>query len=588
MTYEGDGDESLRQRLEHLEAELKRKDEHIARLEKERKDLSQKVQESGQTIGEISEIEETLKRLLTRIAMIVQGTKCLFMVQDETNPNQLIAHSPAMGFDDVDLDQVRVSSKEGYSAEVFQSNEPAILYDAETEERAQKDGLAQFGIHNGVSVPLIYIKRDEETNRVLEQQTFGVLHVFNKRFGGIFVDEDIQLLARLARNAAAVIKSADYIGQLKKQRDEAVETIQSLSMGLVMVNRNERITQMNHSAMRIFGLNREQVTSAKKYDEIITNEEVQGLIRRAMNQEDDETGGVEITMPDPDNSELVHAFQVETATVRNDAGETIGTAAILNDITELKNVDKMRGAFVSTVSHELRTPLTSIKGFVATLLQDTNEEYYDKDMRHEFYTIINDECDRLKRLIDDLLNVARIEAGRGIEMNVGEVAIKRMVDKVVTIENGSTYKRETHTIASEIDPNVPAAIEGDGDKIEQIFHNLVSNALKYSPNGGEVKITMKMMSDDLIQASVSDQGMGIPAEQLPKMFEKFHRVDNSDVRKVGGTGIGLFLTKALVEAHGGRIWLDSEYGKGTTFYFTLPTVQEEDGDGQNLSQKVAG
>jgi len=587
MTYEGDSVESLRERLTQLESEVKRKDEQITRLEKANRDLSQKVQESGtQATGEISEIQETVKRLLTRIAMIVQGSKCLFMTYDE-NTQELTADSNALGFDDIDLSKFRVRADAGYSGEVFRTNEPTILYDAETDDRAMTEGLVQYGIRNAVSVPLIIEKRDEETNKVLERKTIGVLHVFNKRFGGIFVDEDIQLLVRLARNAAAVINTAHFIEVVVRERDEAVDTIQSLTMGLIMVNKNERITQMNNSALRIFGLTKEDLLGGKTYTEVIKDENVRSIFQQAL--EEDSEVVKDISLPDPSTPDQIHTFQVQSATVRNEAGETIGTAAILNDITEIKNVDKLRSAFVSTVSHELRTPLTSIKGFVATLLGDPDEEFYDKGMRHEFYTIINDECDRLKRLIDDLLNVARLDAGKGIEMNFGEANLHKIVEKVVVIENGSTYKKSNHTISAEIAPNVPEHIKADGDKVEQIFHNLVGNALKYSPNGGEVKIGVSMMSDELIQVAISDQGMGIPADQLSKMFQRFHRVDNRDTRTVGGTGIGLHLTKGLVEGHHGRIWLDSEYGKGSTFYFTLPITQEEDSDdGSKLAKAVSG
>jgi PAS domain S-box-containing protein len=574
MTYEGESFESLRERLDKLEAELKRKDEHISRLDKANRDLQQKVQDApGQVSGEISEIDETLKRLLTRVAMIVQGGKCLFMVHDKEN-DELFADTPAIGFDDVDLTKIRVKADQGLSGEVFRTNEPTVLFDSETDERAQAEKFSEIGVRNGVAVPLIIEKRDEETNKVLERKTIGVLHVFNKRFGGIFIDEDIQLLSRLARNVAAVINSAEFVKQIVKEKEEAVSTIQSLSMGLIMVNRNERITQMNTSAMRIFGLKREDLTGGKTYEAVIKDETIKELIRKALNAETED--GAEIQLPDPENPEATHYFQVQTATVRSEAGDTIGTAAILNDITEIKNVDKLRSAFVSTVSHELRTPLTSIKGFVATLLGDPEEDFYDKAMRHEFYTIINDECDRLKRLIDDMLNVARIDSGKTVEMNFGEVNVPKLVDKVMVIENGSTNKKPNHTLHSEVDPAVPELIEADGDKVEQIFHNLISNALKYSPNGGEVRVVVKMMSDDLIQVAISDQGIGIPEDQLAKMFQRFHRVDNRDTRTVGGTGIGLFLTKSLVESHGGRIWLDSVYGKGTTFYFTLPVKQEEE------------
>ena len=134
---------------------------------------------------------------------------------------------------------------------------------------------------------------------------------------------------------------------------------------------------------------------------------------------------------------------------------------------------------------------------------------------------------------------------------------------------------------------MPHLIQADEDKVEQIFNNLISNALKYSPKGGQITVSGKMMSPELIQFAVSDQGMGIPKEHLAKMFQRFMRVDNRDTREIGGTGIGLFLVKALVEMHGGQIWLDSVYGEGTTFYFTLPTTQPDDDTSGDLASRVS-
>jgi two-component system phosphate regulon sensor histidine kinase PhoR len=589
MSYDGESVESLHERLRGLEAELEKRGQHISRLEKANRELSDKLRDanvSGQATVEVSEIEETLKRMLTRVAMIVQGSKCLFMVQDKKNPSELVADSPALGFDGVDLGRIRVKISEGVSGEVFRESRATILYDAETDDRAQQENFASYGVTNGICVPLIIEKRDDETNKVLERKTIGVLHVFNKRFGNIFIDEDIQLLERLAKNAASIINAAESVKEVVREKDEVVSTIQSLAMGLVMVNRNERITQMNHSAMRIFGLTKEELMSGKNYDGIIKDEKMRDILKRALTEETEVVE--EITLAEPANPDQSHVFQVQTAVVRNDAGDMIGTAAIMNDITEIKNVDKMKTAFVSTVSHELRTPLTSIKGFVSTLLQDT-EGFYDNDTRLEFYGIIDTECDRLRRLIDDLLNVSRIESGKAMELNIRDVEVRKLVENVTTIQNGSTYKRPNHTIAWEIEPNVPELVQADDDKLAQIFHNVIGNALKYSPRGGEVKVTGKMMSDELIQFAISDQGMGIPAEHLPRMFERFHRVDNRDTREIGGTGIGLYLVKAFVEAHHGRIWLESEYGKGTTFFFSLPVTQpEDDGEGGNLGHAISG
>jgi len=586
MTFDDNNVESLRERLRTVEADLGQRDQMISRLKSANKELETRVREASentQPSTDLSEMEEALKRMVMRVSMILQAGKCLFMVHDPKT-GELFADKPALGLDDDQIANLRIKDNVGISGECFQENKPVILYDAQTDDRALAEGLPELGIRNGVCVPLIVEKRDEETNRVTDRKTIGVLHVFNKKFGNLFIDEDVQLLDRMAKNTAAIINTAETFRQVVKERDEVIETIQSLTMGLVMVNRTGRITQMNNSALRIFGLTKDDLTGGKHYDAIIKDETIQEIVRKALSEEAD--SAEEVTLPDPQNPEQAHVFQVQSALVRSDAGESIGAAAIFNDITEIKNVDKMKTAFVSTVSHELRTPLTSIKGFISTLVQDT-EGFYDTETRHEFYTIIDTECDRLRRLIDDLLNVSRIESGNALSMNVGDVNVPVVAEKVIRTQSASTYKKPTHTLTFEMDPKIPTVIQADEDKVEQIFNNLVSNALKYSPNGGEIKVTGKMMTPELIQLAVSDQGMGIPPEHKEKMFQRFHRVDNRDTREIGGTGIGLFLVKALVEQHGGKIWLDSDYGKGTTFFFTMPTTQPEEGDDGNLGARVS-
>jgi two-component system phosphate regulon sensor histidine kinase PhoR len=216
------------------------------------------------------------------------------------------------------------------------------------------------------------------------------------------------------------------------------------------------------------------------------------------------------------------------------------------------------------VSHELRTPLTSIKGFISTLLQDI-DSYYDTDTIHEFYTIIDLECDRLIRLINDLLNVSRIEAGRALDLNPSPVRVSEIVEKVVIAQKSYSAN---HDFKIEMDPDIPVIV-GDRDKIDQILTNLINNAVNYSPKGGIITISGHKI-DGAVRVIVADTGIGISKEQLSKVFDRFHRIDNRDTRKVGGTGIGLYLVKHLVEAHGGKVWVESEVGNGSQFIFELP------------------
>ena len=236
----------------------------------------------------------------------------------------------------------------------------------------------------------------------------------------------------------------------------------------------------------------------------------------------------------------------------------------------------MKTEFVSIVSHELRTPLTPMKGFVRTLLDDEKEEWYTLDDRREFYGIIDENVDRLSRLINDILNVSRIEKGAGLEINWEDVDIRKSVEDVVSMQKGRTDK---HQLIVDFEPEHIIA-ETDADKIQNILHNLISNAIKYAPDGGEVRIIGRILPateeyPESLLLGVKDQGMGIPESYLKKLGEKFVRVDNKSTRKAGGTGIGLYLVKGIIGAHKGQMWPESEgVGKGSTFWVRFPMHQD--------------
>ena len=228
----------------------------------------------------------------------------------------------------------------------------------------------------------------------------------------------------------------------------------------------------------------------------------------------------------------------------------------------------MKSSFVAMASHELRTPLTAIKGFSSTLLEGVDDQLYGPDDQKEFLGIVVSECDRLRRLIDDLLNTSRIEAGESLKPNYGTIDITELIEKVAKVQQQATTK---HTVKVAIENPLPKLIVGDQDKMDQILTNLMNNAIKYSPNGGDVVIHAKNEGDTLL-IGVRDQGLGIPKDHLTKVFEKFHRVNNEDNRKIYGTGLGLFLVKHLVErVHMGKIWAESEVGVGSDFMFRIPS-----------------
>jgi PAS domain S-box-containing protein len=513
-----------------------------------------------------SELEQTLQRLVRRIAMLIQCEMCVFLLHDRER-NQLVARPPALGITPEQIKMMRVPVDYSVSGEVFASGETAIVQEAETTTRISPDWTKRLGIRNLIAQPLIMERRDEQ-ERVSSRTIVGVLHVINKRNGAAFTDEDARLLSVMSRQVTAVIANAQLYLRLTEEKEQLQATLQSLLAGVVMVEQSGHVSLINSAARHMFGLDEASVVG-RLYWEIVPHTSIAEMIREALENSVETQNEVEIVLPGSGSPRI---FQGQTAFVRSEqAGisHIIGVVAIFNDITEIRNVERMKTAFVSTVSHELRTPLTSIKGFISTLLQDT-ENFYDAETRTEFYEIIDSECDRLQRLIEDLLNVSRIESGRALQMHWTTFDPVAIVDKVLQAQRSFTDK---HHLVMVCDDDVPHVL-GDADKFDQMMTNLVSNAIKYSPSGGEVRVRLRSDGQTLTVA-VQDHGIGIPTDKLSRIFEKFERVDDRDTRQAGGTGIGLYLVKHLVERHDGEIWVESVVGEGSTFIFRIPIKPQQ-------------
>jgi two-component system, OmpR family, sensor histidine kinase KdpD len=236
-------------------------------------------------------------------------------------------------------------------------------------------------------------------------------------------------------------------------------------------------------------------------------------------------------------------------------------------VAALKEIDRVKTELLSTVSHELRTPLGSIKGYATTLLTHGNK--LKKDEQREFLEIIDSEADRLRELIENLLDMSRLEAG--------VLRIDKEPARLAGIAREVTRKVQLAAPEHELRLEWPAddpLVNADHKRIYQVVQNLLTNAVKYSPDGGCIVLSASCERRDLIVA-IADQGLGMPSAELDRIFDRFHRVRSTMSRVIGGTGLGLAICKGLVEAHGGRIWAESEgEGKGSTFYFTLPLLPE--------------
>lgn len=548
-----------------LERELENLRKRIAELEEQRKQLERQLAEARESQATAAvvppttqeELTQTLTRMFSRFARLLQAEVCVFFVH-RTDEDILILHPPTIGIDITNLGAIGTVPKDGLIRHVFEQRVPVIINDTRDSRYPDVRVMYEANIPNAVMVPLIWDKRDEE-QRVVERKTIGVLMVANKRRQLPFSEEDRRILEILARQSASVIAGAQIYIELRERTEQLERAFESVSAGVILVNNNGKISLVNRTALQAFCGGTDGSVIGKPFVQVVQHDKVRSILATALSEGAELEGEVEIYEPEE------RIYRVETSIVRDEHGNPTGIVALFSDITEIRRLERMKTEFVSAVSHELRTPLTSIKGFVATLLED-REGYFDAETRYEFYQIIDQETDRLRRLIEDLLNLSRIERGVALQPHWQRVDLMKIIDRVLTIQRGYTDK---HQLVADVPEALPLIV-ADEDKIESVLTNLVNNAIKYSPNGGEVRVRA-VREDNSVLISVQDQGIGIPKDKLTKIFEKFERVDSKETRAAGGTGLGLYLVKHLVELHEGQIWAESEgVGKGSTFYVRIP------------------
>lgn len=287
-------------------------------------------------------------------------------------------------------------------------------------------------------------------------------------------------------------------------------------------------------------------------------------------QEEVRVEEVELTGPGPPQHRIL---KVSLCPIFDDHGKFLGVITVLNDITAEREIDRLKTEFVSLVSHELRTPLSSIKAYAEILLKKPDR---DLDQRVEFLNIINEETDRLTRLINDILNITKIEE-RKTDIERRPVDISGVIDKSVSAHRPSAQRKHI-TIDVGVQKDIPL-IWGDEDSLMQVLANLLNNALKYTSEGGEIRISAQYLREDSrlsgeVEVRVRDNGIGIPSEYLEKVFERFFRIDRPNEGDETGTGLGLYFCKYIVERQGGRIWAESEVGKGSTVILKLPVAEK--------------
>ena len=352
-----------------------------------------------------------------------------------------------------------------------------------------------------------------------------------------------------------------------EQESKRLHSILSyMTDGVLATNRRGQITMINDMAKRQLGVESDEALNQNILEllKIEDEYELRDLI----------TQSPELMIYSQNvNGEYI-SLRVRFALIRRESGFISGLVAVLHDTTEQEKEERERRLFVSNVSHELRTPLTSVKSYLEAL----DEGALSEPVAPDFIKVSLDETNRMMRMVTDLLHLSRIDNATShldvelINFTAFITFILNRFDKIRAQDEEKKYELVRDY------PITSVWIEIDTDKMTQVIDNILNNAIKYSPDGGKITVSMKTTDDQMI-LSISDQGLGIPKEDLPKIFDRFYRVDKARSRAQGGTGLGLAIAKEIVKQHNGFIWAKSEYGKGSTFTIVLPydrdAVKEE-------------
>ena len=352
-----------------------------------------------------------------------------------------------------------------------------------------------------------------------------------------------------------------------EQESKRLHSILSyMTDGVLATNRRGKITMINDMAKKQLGVQKEDVLN-KSILELLKIEdeyELRDLITQIP----------ELMIDSQDANGEYLSLRVRFALIRRESGFISGLVAVLHDTTEQEKEERERRLFVSNVSHELRTPLTSVKSYLEAL----DEGALSEPVAPDFIKVSLDETNRMMRMVTDLLHLSRIDNATShldVELINFTAFITFILNRFDQIRGQDEEKK--YELVRDY-PITSVWIEIDTDKMTQVIDNILNNAIKYSPDGGKIRVTMKTTDDQMI-LSISDQGLGIPKQDLPRIFDRFYRVDRARSRAQGGTGLGLSIAKEIIKQHNGFIWAKSEYGKGSTFTIVLPydkdAVKEE-------------
>jgi len=410
---------------------------------------------------------------------------------------------------------------------------------------------ASMGLLNGTALPLI-----------AHGQVIGVIFIF-RNYPDLFTPNDRVLLQSFADQAAIAVRNAQLYSEVTYEKQRLDALLDSAADGILILNVDHTIERVNHAFERLYNQPRAEITGRQHNEIICWAVEPQGktleeAIANGWPLTPNATLYVEGDLLRPEPPPL--PVGITYAPLLSEEGKLRNIFVSVRDITHFRTAEEIKSTFISIVSHELRTPVALIKGYASTLRRD--DARWDKRTINESLTVIEEEADRLSKMIDDLLDASRLQAG-GLTLKRADLALPVLAQRVAERFGAQAGN---HRITTDFPEKFPVIL-ADELRIEQVIANLVSNAIKYAPQG-EIRISGSTRPEQVI-VCVSDEGPGIDARDLPHIFDRFYRSTKA-VRNSKGAGLGLYLARAIVEAHGGRIWADPKPDAGARICFSLP------------------
>lgn len=503
--------------------------------------------EIAQAITEELDLDKVLSRILNISIEMLAGQAGLIALRNSTFGGWRVAASH--GIPPAFLNQL-----EPVLGRVPEHDEAPAQYELPEVNRLLR-GLtraASWGLLSGVVLPLI-----------AHRQVIGVIFIF-RNYSGSFSTNDKALLRSFADQAAIAVFNAQLYSQVNHEKQRMNALLDSAADGILILNADHRIERYNPALARLLGVY-EANFRGEDHSDVIKF----ARIREGLTLEQAEAGGWPLTAHATLYVEgdlqrmngVTLPVGITYAPLLSEENVLVNIIATVRDITRFREAEELKSTFISVVSHELKTPVALIKGYVGTLRRE--DARWDRAVVEDSLEVIEEEADRLTELIDNLLDATRLQSG-AIALNSSEVALDQLAQRIAERFKTQT---EIHTLEVKFPADFPVIL-GDEDRLGQVLSNLVSNSIKYAPKGGEIKIKGQVRENQVV-VCVSDQGPGIAASDLPFVFDRFYRADDA-TRTTKGAGLGLYLSRAVIEAHNGRIWVDPSPGEGARICFSLP------------------